>query len=403
MTKIKGAALPKMGMNRQIGNAYLYGPKRYQGIEFPNVYTELCVKQVQMLLKHGGRNTQLGISLTSCLEGHQLEIGIGTKLFDLNYEKYGFLVTDSIAKHTWKMLHETGLHIMSTHATPWLARENDSFLMTEIIDKTEYGIPELQAINWCRMYLNVVSVSDISEGNCTTVTANAYMGVKDYDRPSTWNWPTLPSPPKKDWNKWRGALEHTFLRNDTQILRTNLGKWTRTLHQQWTWFLSPSTTELYEVRGTTVFKHPRIGRRLRSKSCHVLSFQTCTLPTNATQTTIKPTETQSFTQGTAPDSPTPDVSTDDIWSSAPRWIPNGLMRDCHLPDRWETIIRSLCDGTCVAVTDGSYDPDSQYATACWIIEGEGESRCKGASHPPPPATTMKWTHTAPRFSGYTVS
>ena len=56
------------------------------------------------------------------------------------------------------------------------------------------------------------------------------------------------------------------------------------------------------------------------------------------------------------------------------------MRDCHLPDRWETIIRSLCDGTCVAVTDGSYDPDSRYATACWIIEGEGESQCKGASH-----------------------
>ena len=194
MSKIKEAALPKMGMNKKIGNAYLYGPKRFQGINFPNLYTKLCVEQIQMLLKHGGQTTQAGISLTSCLEGHQLETGVGMKLFDLDYNKYGFLATGSIITHTWRMLHETGMKMLTSHATPWLSQEHDLCIMQEIIEQSDYGISELKSINCCQMYLNVVSISDITEGNSTTVTANAYMGVKDPDQQIKWNWPTMPSP-----------------------------------------------------------------------------------------------------------------------------------------------------------------------------------------------------------------
>ena len=117
-----------------------------------------------------------------------------------------------------------------------------------------------------------------------------------------------------------------------------------------------STTALYGVRGTTVFKHPMIGRRLRSTSCHALRFRTCTLPHDTTRTTIAPTETQAYTQGTAPDrsSQTTNPIVGDIWTTAPHWIPKGLMRDCKLPRHWESIVKSVWDGTCIAVTDGSF-------------------------------------------------
>ena len=93
MSKIKNAALPKMGINRNIGHAYLYGPIRSQGYTFPNLYTELCIERIKLLLKHGGQSTQIGTSLRACLEGHQLEIGIDTKFFDANYADYGFLAS----------------------------------------------------------------------------------------------------------------------------------------------------------------------------------------------------------------------------------------------------------------------------------------------------------------------
>ena len=147
MTKIKNAALPKMGINQKVGLKYLYGPSRYQGIAFPNLYTELCIERIKMLMKHGRRPTQIGTSITACLEGHQLEIGIDTRIFDADFKKYEFLISDSIIKHTWKILSSTGLRIDTFHEIPDLYRQNDSFIMKEIINTTNYSIPQLQAIN----------------------------------------------------------------------------------------------------------------------------------------------------------------------------------------------------------------------------------------------------------------
>ena len=50
MTRINSAALPKMGICRTISHAYLYGPIRYQGTAFPNLYTELCIERLKLLL-----------------------------------------------------------------------------------------------------------------------------------------------------------------------------------------------------------------------------------------------------------------------------------------------------------------------------------------------------------------
>ena len=215
MTKIKGAALPKMGMNRNIGHAYLYGPIRLQGYSFPNLFTELCIKRIKLLLKHGGRTTQIGTSLQACLEGHQLEIGIGTKIFDTNYDDYGFLASESIITHTWKILQANGLHLDTTHEVPTLYRSHDSFLMREIIRKTNYSKSKLKATNKCRLHLQVITVSNITEGNGLQVTADAFMVERDADRLSKWQWPIIPSPPKQSWDLWRGALETTYLRPDS--------------------------------------------------------------------------------------------------------------------------------------------------------------------------------------------
>ena len=75
MKPIVQASLPKMGIVRNICNKYLYGPNAVQGLEFSNLFTELCKAQIQSLIQHGRTDTQLGHSFTCCAEGHQLEIG----------------------------------------------------------------------------------------------------------------------------------------------------------------------------------------------------------------------------------------------------------------------------------------------------------------------------------------
>ena len=73
--------------------------------------------------------------------------------------------------------------------------------MKEIINTTNYSIPQLEAINRCRIHLQVVKLSDIIKGNGLKITENAYIGTQDPDRTSKWNWPNIPKPPKIDWCK----------------------------------------------------------------------------------------------------------------------------------------------------------------------------------------------------------
>ena len=387
MSKIKIVALPKMGMCRTISHVYLYGLIRYQGNAFPNLYTELCIDRLKLLLKHGGRSTQLGTSLEACLEGHQLELGTDTAIFDLDFATFGFLATDSIIKHTWEMLSTCGLHIDTTHKLPWLCRQHDSFLMEEIISKASYNEKELTAINRCRMHLNVITVSDITDGDGLQISAEMYMGNRDPDRVSNWRWPVAPAPPRRDWDIWRGALDSTILRTDTRFLRKPLGVWTDEPHQRWKWYVSPDDDNLYEVRENTTYVHPIIGRKLRNVSCHMRTETEGVLPENARRTTVEiADESCIYTQGSAPmahRTNTTHHNCPPIWAHAPQWIPKSLMKDCFLPDSWATIATSLRNGTCVAVTDGSFAPDEMVATACWIIEGDnGSNRCKGAAHTP---------------------
>ena len=72
MSIILSAALPKMGINRRVGHAYLYGPSKYQGLNFPNLYIKMCTQRLITIMKHGSQKTQMETSLLYCLEGHHL-------------------------------------------------------------------------------------------------------------------------------------------------------------------------------------------------------------------------------------------------------------------------------------------------------------------------------------------
>ena len=89
-----------------------------------------------------------------------------------------------------------------------------------------------------------------------------------------------------------------------------------------------------------------------------------------------------YSQGASPERQLPEEDKremNDIWSESPNWKQK-TMENFIPPSDWSSIVRSIQDDTCIAVTDGSYDPLSKNATACWIIEGRtSDGRAKGAS------------------------
>ena len=180
------AALPKMGVAQTTGRKYLHGPLKYQGCNVPNIYTEMEYARINLLLQHGGQPTQVGTALQCCLESLQLEYGMIENFLELDFNKYHGLLTDTTLKHTWKFLSNFGLVLETNHQTPLLLRKNDVSIMGGIMDKTSYSMDELKFINYCRMYLQVFTLADITEGNGSRITTNTAEGIRDYSCLSTW-------------------------------------------------------------------------------------------------------------------------------------------------------------------------------------------------------------------------
>jgi hypothetical protein len=99
---------------------------------------------------------------------------------------------------------------------------------------------QLRQINACRLYLQVLTFSDISTAEGTHILPNIFQGRRSHDRVSTLKWPTTRRP--TSWAAWKLFLQ--FISSGTK-LENCLGSWTATPHQQWKWFYEPHTNRVY--------------------------------------------------------------------------------------------------------------------------------------------------------------
>ena len=104
---------------------------------------------------------------------------------------------------------------------------------------------ELRQINQCRLYHQVYLTSDIATADGTRIDPKFYEPIRNEDRKSTLNWPVQGNPSKKAWAIWRKALDYLV---DKGKLKQPLGHWIANPHQQWSWFIRPSSSTVYHKR-----------------------------------------------------------------------------------------------------------------------------------------------------------
>ena len=93
MAPIFKFGLPKSKIQRNMPRALVYGSTRVQGLEVYHPHSTQLIEHLQAIMRHGCRNTPLGIKLRALIEGHALEMGTGTPIWELNYKKWSPLAT----------------------------------------------------------------------------------------------------------------------------------------------------------------------------------------------------------------------------------------------------------------------------------------------------------------------
>ena len=93
--------LPAMGVARTLPLPFRYGSAKYFGLGLPNLYLELTISKLNILLTHYHSHSLVSKHINTSLQQLQLKNGTDTPFTSCSYDKYGLLATDGWLKSLW--------------------------------------------------------------------------------------------------------------------------------------------------------------------------------------------------------------------------------------------------------------------------------------------------------------
>jgi len=190
--------------------AVRYASSRYFGLDIHRLEVTQFTQQVLLLLSHIRQGSDIGHAYTSTINAMQIICGVSWPILRFPGRKLP-MIDNKYFTLLRAMLHQTGMHLELPLWTPQLCRSEDSMLMDRVTENCTTA--EIKQVNQCRVYLQVLSLSDISMPDGKSLHPKFH--CSQY-RDDSWNpgldWPVQANPPQKAWTTWRRVIRRLFCR-----------------------------------------------------------------------------------------------------------------------------------------------------------------------------------------------
>ena len=142
---------------------------------------------------------------------------------------------------------------------PPIQRVNDSYIMDHVLERGEFSAPEICRINYCRLYLQAITVSDVSTATGDKLAPGIRIG-----QPTLWSGATRlhkthqDKPNPSTWRLWSIAMN--LLADVNDKLYVPLRQWILPHHQQrqlWTVYFDPMTDSIFFPKAGIYEKHAK--------------------------------------------------------------------------------------------------------------------------------------------------
>ena len=366
ISPVLNSVLPRAGFVRTFPRSVVYAPVTFQGLGVTNLWDFQYCRHIQDILDQTWRNTPAGKLILLNLEAAKLEAGTFWHLFDNPVHITWFNTTSSWVIETYRYckLKEIVFEEPGEIIRPQC--EGDRALM-EVFATAGYGMEELKALNRCRLYSRVVSLSEITSGTGTMIPP-CWFNRERFRANTKYDWPNQGKPTMQDWDIWDAALRVHI----PPLLP--LGCWTLPKQEyidKWEWFLDKQT--LYRRKERDWVKYSKQRGGLRTQRYMKSSGVPCAMPQGPElQRTFIYTQGQFLvaTGGRRIDAPVQPTQNEKTWQSILRDHPHSQWT-CqwisHIPSI-EDCCRFLYEGEAIGVSDGSYSSEKDLCSAAWIIK-----------------------------------
>jgi len=196
----------------------------------------------------------------------RLQIGSGIKwtYFKLPIIIQPYLM-DSWLMSSWNQSRIVDIAITTDIQDVRPLKQNDKELMWIFIQGGFQG-NDLQTLNRCRMYLQVIYLSKICIGSSTAIEKSWWDGHRTLSYTS-YVWPRVHKPTMANWNLWHQALQKSLNLKPNRVLPLPLGKWVSSIRQRDGFFLENPGEHLLQKEGRW-YIHGRIPLQKRCQTYH---------------------------------------------------------------------------------------------------------------------------------------
>ena len=269
----------------------------------------------------------------------------------------------------------------------------------------------LKQMNACRIFLQVLSLADISDGSGHEIPNSSLQGIWHNDRRSSYYWPKQLRPSAGAWRTWQSTLQALFcVTPKPSWLWQPLGPWQHggPKHQQWSYNVDSSTKCLVhcaELAGIFRCFHPAHSTQLfHSTPSTLFAWPSKLIPVTVARSTQQfleltacPMLAQEYEQNIFhPTSPLVATSMQQHLQNLPMVLHNTLGH-CYFPLGTSALVAEFNQETLILASDGSVLRND--ATQAWVLYGTStESRAYG--HRPVPGSGQPLTSLCAEIGGF---
>jgi hypothetical protein len=201
--RMVAATLSKMGINKNIPRDLVFGSKDKQGLGFPDLYIWQGAEAANRFLKYMSSEGFVTEHLMKAsYELLILEMGLDQPLL-FSYGQWKSCITDSFLSHLWQFIDVFQIWIHGPSILGKGHRINNGLIMESLAHRLSEE--QLVRVNRCRIYLQVLWWSNITDGAGTAISKNAILGRHQVIVAQCWKWPKQEKP-QQDWETWTTAV-----------------------------------------------------------------------------------------------------------------------------------------------------------------------------------------------------
>ena len=194
------AILPKLGYNRNMPSAVVYGPTDMGGIGLRDLYSMQGTRKVTTILEHVRCRTKLGLKLLTTIQWTQHSTGVGFNILQHPSRRIpppnGDLWVRGIRQFLARSNCQLDLQQESFQPAP---RRVGDVTLIDLAIAEGLSDQQLLSIQHVRYYLRVTYVSDVYNAADDRVLDEVQRHQPIFRSAPVSRYPRQPKPPRNDW------------------------------------------------------------------------------------------------------------------------------------------------------------------------------------------------------------